>query len=322
MVMVERYLDNLAAHLPDEMRQDVRDELDASIREQINDRESQLGRGLTDNEVEEILRGLGHPMRVASAYLPEQHLVGADAFPAYKRALKVALAWVLGIRVLISLPFFITGITGGSFLPGLFSITGSLIESAVWVFAVVTAVFYLLERNPGSLNGLYKWSPQRMKDAKPGLKISRLETGFELMIEVAFLAWWNGLWHFPATLGDQVDIAMSPHWSAVFWAVNGLAVLSLLIGLYKYVSGGWNRTTLIAGILIGLAELGVVARILNFDSLTVLSGATPDAAELETLARVAEMFAKSVVWVIAVIVVLEMLASIRKLLQLRESRGN
>jgi len=316
MGMVERYLDSLAAHLPEQMRLDVKEELEVSIREQIEDRESQLGRGLNNNEIEEILRGLGHPMRVASAYLPEQHLIGPDAFPAYKRALKVTLTWVLGISLLLSLPFFISD---GGFLPGLFSITGGLIQKAVWVFAVVTALFFLLERNPGSLNGLYKWSPLRLREAQPGLKINRLETGFELLIEVVFLAWWNGLWHFPATIGDQVQISMSSQWSTVFWAVNVLCGLSVLVGLYKFAMVGWNRKSLIGGILICLAELGVLARILSFDSLTVLTGGTPNAAELETYIPMAELFARSVVWLVAIIIVLEMVASIRKLLQLRKS---
>ncbi len=187
---------------------------------------------------------------------------------------------------------------------------------------MVTAVFYLLERSPRSLEGLYKWSPEKLKEKKPNLRISRLETGFELFIEVAFLAWWNGLWHFPATINSQVQmqITMSPHWSAVFWAVNGLGVLSILTGLYKYAKGGWNRTTLTGGILIGLGELAIVYRILSFDSLTVLSGGGQDPATMDTLARVAEVFARSVVWVIAAVIVLEMAGSVRKLIRLRKSR--
>lgn len=319
MVMVERYLDSLAAHLPEEIREDVRNELQSSIMEQIEDRESQLERKLKSSEVEDILKQLGHPMRVASAYLPDQHLIGPEAYPAYKRALKLTLAWVLGIRVLMSLPFFITG---GGILTGLFSITGTLFTYAVWVFAVVTAVFYLLERSPGSLEGLYKWSPSRLKDKKPDLRISRLETGFEFLIEVAFLTWWNGLWHIPATINSQVQmqISMSTQWSEVFWAVNILGGLSILASLYKYAKGGWNRTTLTGGILISLGELAIVYRILSFDSLTVLSGELQDPARLETLSQVAEVFARSVVWVIAVIIVLEMAGSVRKLIRLHKSR--
>jgi hypothetical protein len=319
MGMVERYLNSLAAHLPEDMRKDVRDELESTIQEQIEDRESQLGRKLNTTEVEEILKQLGHPMKVASAYLPNQHLIGTEAFPAYKRALKLSLAWVLGIRILAMLPFFITG---RGLFQGLSSITGTLFTYAVWVFAVVTAVFYLLERSPKSLEGLYKWSPERLKEKKPHLRISRLETGFELFIEVAFLSWWNGLWHFPATMNSQVQmqIGMSPHWSAVFWAVNGLGVLTLLITLYKYAKGGWNGTTLTGGILIGLGELAIVYRILSFDSLTVLSGGAQDPVGMETLARVAEVFARSVVWLIAVIIVLEMADSVRKLIRLSKSR--
>ena len=319
MGMVERYLDSLAAHLPEDMRKDVRDELESTIQEQIEDRESQLGRKLNGNEIEGILKQLGHPMKVASAYLPNQHLIGTEAFPAYKRALKLSLVWVLGIRILAMLPFFITG---GGLFQGLSSITGTLFTYAVWVFAVVTAVFYLLERSPGSMEGLYKWSPERLKEKKPHLRISRLETGFELFIEVVFLAWWNGLWHFPATMNSQVQmqIGMSPHWSAVFWAVNGLGVLTLLITLYKYAKGGWNRTTLTGGILIGLGELAIVYRILSFDSLTVLSGGAQDPAGMETLGRVAEVFARSVVWVIAAVIVIEMAGSVRKLIRLRKHR--
>lgn len=318
MGMVEGYLDSLAAHLPDAMRQDVRDELEGSIREQMEDRESQRGRPLHDDEIEDLLRGLGHPMRVASAYLPGQHLVGSDAFPAYKRALKIVLTWVLGIHVLVSLPFLFTG---GDFGSGLLAMAADLVENAVWVFAVVTAVFYLLERDPGSLDGLYKWSPRKLAEAKPRLEIHRLEIGFEFLIEVVFIAWWNGLWSFPATLGDQVQvhIGMSSQWSSVFWVVNGLCGLSILMSLYKFAKGGWDRISLVGGVLIHLAELGVVAKILSFEFLTVLQGAREAGADSETLARVAELFAQSVVWVIAIIIVVDMAGSIRKLMKLRKT---
>ena len=95
MRMIDEYLNSLESFLPDDLKQEVRDELEASIYAQLEDECGALGRELNQQEQEILLRKIGHPMRVAAAYLPNQELVGNEYFPAYKKALQIALSIAL-----------------------------------------------------------------------------------------------------------------------------------------------------------------------------------------------------------------------------------
>jgi hypothetical protein len=70
MELLDRYLKAVRFWLPSEHKQDIISELSEDIRSQIEDKESGLGRPLTDAEVEALLKKGGPPMLVAQRYLP------------------------------------------------------------------------------------------------------------------------------------------------------------------------------------------------------------------------------------------------------------
>ena len=81
MQMITNYLDSFENYLPDESKDDVRAELESSILAQIEDKQLEIGRELNLQEQEQLLLKIGHPMRVAAAYLPDQQLINKDYFP-------------------------------------------------------------------------------------------------------------------------------------------------------------------------------------------------------------------------------------------------
>src|SRR4051812_6385557 len=81
--LVDHYLLQLKTLLPKKQRDDIAAELRESITSTVVDRERKLGRTLTDDELNAVLRGFGHPMVVAGRYLPMQQLIGPDVFPLY-----------------------------------------------------------------------------------------------------------------------------------------------------------------------------------------------------------------------------------------------
>ena len=68
----------------------------------MEDRESQLGRTLTDEERSEILKRHGHPMLVAGRYRTHQQLIGPAFFPMYALVLKLGLGVCLLVTAVLA----------------------------------------------------------------------------------------------------------------------------------------------------------------------------------------------------------------------------
>jgi len=75
MQIVDRYLRSVKNCLPAGHADDIIKELSENISSQIEDKESQLNRSLTEPEIEAILKQHGHPLVVASRYRNEQRSV-------------------------------------------------------------------------------------------------------------------------------------------------------------------------------------------------------------------------------------------------------
>ena len=81
--LVDRYLQAVRYLLPRKQRDDVDRELSADVRTQVEDREAELGRRLTEDETAAILKGLGHPLALALRYRQGRYLIGPEVFPAF-----------------------------------------------------------------------------------------------------------------------------------------------------------------------------------------------------------------------------------------------
>ena len=68
MDLIDRYLNAVAAQLPQDERADIIAELRDLILSRFEAREEELGRALTDDEKEAILHEIGHPLVVAARY--------------------------------------------------------------------------------------------------------------------------------------------------------------------------------------------------------------------------------------------------------------
>ena len=83
MELLDRYLQAVKKYLPTRRQDDIIAELRANMESQIEDKESELGRPLTQGEMEDLLRKMGSPLKVASRYQSQQYLIGPTFFPMY-----------------------------------------------------------------------------------------------------------------------------------------------------------------------------------------------------------------------------------------------
>ncbi len=313
MQMINNYLNSLESYLPDEMKRDVREEFEASIYDQIEERQEQLNRDLTQNEQEMLLTNIGHPMQVAARYLPGQNLVGEAFFPAYKKALKIALLMTLTIKILLILPSILST---GSIFAHFFSVFWDFIDSMFLVFTAVTGVFYLMERYGLDLKYLYAFSAKDLHASNPKLALSRVETVFELLFLVLFIGWWNNAFTWQIAIDTDSffnNISMSSQWQTVFWSVNVVVGLDILNSLYKIAYGSYNRISLIVGIVLNGATVFIIYQISRFSQFVVTT--IVDKAELNWL-KIEPMIKINIYIILAIIlmvIVWDTVSSVKKL---------
>ena len=111
MTLVDEYLRAVAHLLPKDQRDDIVAELRDTLLSQIEGSEADLGRPLTDDEIEALLRELGHPLVVAARYRPgPQYVVGPALYPYWMYGVKLAVTLGLATAALV---FVIMVLAGG-----------------------------------------------------------------------------------------------------------------------------------------------------------------------------------------------------------------
>ena len=161
MTLVEDYLRAVAILLPRAQRDDIVAELRDMILTRIETREGELGRGLTDDETEQVLRNVGHPLVVAARYRDgPQHVVGPALYPYWMFAVKVGLAIQLAIAGIV---FVARTFSGGDMARAFGLATGSAIGGAATLIGFATAAAWLIERNSVHIAYLDRW---RVKDLR------------------------------------------------------------------------------------------------------------------------------------------------------------
>ena len=175
MDLIEEYLKAVAALLPRAQREDIIAELRDTILSRKEEREGGLGRTLTPDEIEALLREVGHPVVVAARYGEgPQHVVGPMLYPYWLFAVKVALVIqaVLAVIVLVfgSLAY---GDVGYGFARALaVGVTGS-----ATLIGFATAAAWLIERHRIHIGYLDNW---RVKDLRGFTRAAEgLDAAFE-----------------------------------------------------------------------------------------------------------------------------------------------
>lgn len=316
MKLVANYLDSFENYLPKDSRTEIRAELESSILQQIEDREIQLGRPLQEDELKELLLKIGHPMRNAAAYLPNQELIGQDFFPAYKMALNLALSICALLIILTMSP---SAFSNGQSIAGVVDILFSIVSTSVWVFASVTLTFYLMQKSKVNPDEIYAWAPEQLYFTGKRISLSRLELFFELVFESMFLVLWIKLFDkTPTTINNQVleSFSLNQDWQSVYWIVIVAVSLSISLNIYKFMAAGWSKTGLILNVVLGSIYLISILYILQFDQFIVFLTEQTKASNLPRLIELVELNIKIFLVIVATITAWDIYASFKKLKQL------
>ncbi len=293
MDLVERYLKAVAAQLPKETREDIVAELRDDIMGRIEDLEARLGRTPSDDEVEALLREVGHPLSVAARYRSgPQALMGPELYPWWMFGVKVGLTVMacvtligLAVRVLIGEVYVGQAIGQG---------IASLFSGAVTIIGLLTVAGFILERQEKKPDFIARW---RVKDlgmfelggdfdadqwsqklargdwsspkAKSGVEVRKSAEMSPVARAVAsaigwavVLLWWTGLVQVapirPEDLAGVVDgvdygRVLGDMVQAAYWPVTLFAVCRVGFDLMRAASGGDVRLTALGDLAFGAA---------------------------------------------------------------------
>ncbi len=264
MDLIDRYLNAVAAQLPQDERADITAELRDLILSRFEAKEETLGRALTEDEQEAILREIGHPLVVAARYRKgPDSLVGPELFPYWLFGVKAGL---MVLAAVFALTLFIRVIGGsdnfgqdiahafhGFFGAGLTLIGAATLAAAIFEHQGIRPAWLTKWRvkdlgafglaDPaawgasmaGTETAKTSWMPRRKPGAWPGGEylFSFLATGM-------FVLWWIGVLHFPGLLtvelrGEDASVSGAPIWSILFGPILLYAFAQMAVDLASLV---------------------------------------------------------------------------------------
>jgi hypothetical protein len=144
MTLVDRYVGEVARHLPSRQREDVSRELRSTLRDTL---ESRFGPEPSEEDTVRLLKEFGPPEAMAASYRPSnRYLIGPDWFPAF--------IVVIRIHLLVLTAALVGGAALALVAPGRSLDIGGIVAEFVFDFAhvgllslgAIVLAFHLLER--------------------------------------------------------------------------------------------------------------------------------------------------------------------------------
>lgn len=262
MDLIDRYLNAVAAQLPQDERDDIVAELRDLILSRFEAREEELGRALTDDEKEAILHEIGHPLVVAARYRKgPDSLIGPALFPYWLFAVKAGLLLMLAVQAIVLFINLVSGpadagqsigqavngfISSGLTLVGVVTLIGAAMEHMgyrpgwmdKWKVSELSAFGLSDPAAWGAAMGGTKtakatWAPRSLGRAKawPGG-----EYLFSFLATGVFVLWWIGAIHFPGLFhvglrGEDAVVTGAPIWTTLYGAILFYAVAQMAVDL-------------------------------------------------------------------------------------------
>jgi hypothetical protein len=274
MDILDRYLHAVKTYLPRPEQDDIVNELAANLHEQLEDREAELGRPLTEAEEEELLQQHGHPLFVAERYQTNQgrlvfgrQLIGPALFPWYVRV----LSFTMGISVPLSLLVQIVLAQSGVQIT-LDGILTRLVIQMVVQFAIITGIFTAVQNSLP----LFRWNKERLPEqpaaGRAGKAIPRAESIAQIIVNLVVLSWFWAVFQTPSLLvGVTVgNYQLGPGWYQIVVPSLLVMVVSITQAVINLLRPGWTRSRQVVRLMTDSAALLIVVFVLRAGNWVVL----------------------------------------------------
>ncbi len=267
MELVDRYLQAVRFWLPKSRRQeDLIAELGEDLRSQIEDKETELGHPVTEEDVSEILKRCGRPMLVAGRLGPKGYVIGPGLYPIYLFVLKMVLLWIIvPVTIFIIGPVNLVN-SSGQLGAAIGNTMASLWSSLFVSGGIITLVFAILERTNAHVTHECKWDPSSLP---PLQKQERKTSMVQALCELAF-GWFGIIWllllpNYPfLILGPAATfLKPAPMWHTFYLPIVLVAVFGLVRSGMILARPQWSWFPSLSKLLQTALSLIVVHFILN-----------------------------------------------------------
>jgi TRAP-type C4-dicarboxylate transport system permease small subunit len=286
MNLLDRYLKSVASFLPADQKEDILRELDENLRSQVEEKEADLGRPLTESELEAILKEHGHPLVVASRYRQDQRsvsfgrrFIGPVLFPPYAKVLSFNLGLTSAVIIIIFSAMFAAGqhvtVSNAMF---------ALLYQSLIQFGVITLIFSAMQthfdkypdrwsaKNPSGFefsSKIYRSAPKGAKD------VSRLESICVLVASAVGLVWFSAVRRNPSLIlfSAAATLSLGPVWAQIYLPSVILILAGMLRALLNLFRPDWTRLRDVARISVDSASLGILLVLLKTGDWIVLKDA-------------------------------------------------
>jgi len=275
MELLDRYLQAVKKHLPWERQDDILAELRANLEAQLEDKESELGRPLTQNEAEDWLRQIGAPIQVAARYQPQQYLIGPSLYPVFWFVLRTAVLWVMIVySIAVAVQIAVHTPNWSAVFEGVLRVPEVLLTTAAVVTLIFAVIEFLAARYPGRwplpLLPSTDWTPSALPpmEVKTGYgkkprsyahAVAEVIFGFLALLwlllvpEHPYLLLGPGAYYLPAS-----PFQLAPVLITFYWWVVALNVMQVGWRAVDLIRGSWRgsrRAQSIATSVLGLIPL-------------------------------------------------------------------
>ena len=300
MDLVDRYVKAVAKALPEEQREDISRELSEDIRSEMEDKESEFGRRLTNEEVEGLLRKRGNPLLVAAKYRQDQRsvafgrqIIGPVLYPFY---IKV-LSFNLGLTFLVIAIIFTTLAASGQRV-GFNSVLSTCLMQLFIQLGIVTLIFSAVQKHltkypdrwhvsgmsaDTALGASIKRDIERSiaRDSRSwGPEVSRFES-FSIIVACGVaIAWMTGVQNYQfLILGPAAAfLKLAPVWQQIYFPILMCTVAEVVRAIINLARPDWTRFRAIARIVVHAGGLAAAYFLMRAGSWIVAGDVTPDKA--------------------------------------------
>jgi hypothetical protein len=276
MKLLDDYLRAVKMYMP-RRQDDIINELSENLRSQMEERERELGRTLTEVEQEAILNAHGSPMIVAGRYGATgrsvsfgYQFIGPELFPLYVRVLLVAFSIAAVVTVVVA-----RFVPSRPLTPGVFLFPWAL------QFVVITVIFSLVDFFGRRSRQQWSFPPAYLQP----LPRWQSAAGFAFFAVVG--VWWAMVPYYPSLLlaGAAAILDLAPGWQAFYWPTLLLFLISVVQRSINWVHPEWNwlqpATRLVTN---GLGMVMIHFALQTGPFVTAASAAT-DLPDVDRLAR-------------------------------------
>jgi len=317
MDLLNRYLNAVAARLPEGQREEIAAEIREGLLSRIEDAETRLHRPLTEPEVVALLKTRGHPLVVAASYTQQQYLISPALLPFYWFAMQV----VVGTDLLAHFVYGVTALAGGEDLRRVLTTC----FSSLWVvtmYLIGTTTFSALVLDRAGVGRWLAgaWSPRFLLKV-PARKPTPSVFAVDLIVIITLTLCVSGTLPVPAFLSWPSGMQVRP---SHVWSQSGvilvlLAIALLVIHCVERFLPVYRVGVLTAKLIHSAAILLVIAALVRGRPWFVIPDASP--ASVQTVVQTLNVVIRTGLVVGAAITSIKLAGSGTQLLRVLRARS-